>query len=333
MTDTTPDKTAVEVNEKNPDSTIDKQVQEDSTNNYGGKNDADIGQTVNFKVEIKVQKGAKNYVMHDVMSTGLTPNYDISIAGLTENVDYTVVKNPTDGCTFEIKFEQDYLNKITAETTLTVTYSAVLNENAKVGEAETNKAKLTWGDKSETVWEETKTYTWKINVYKYTMVKDADGNDSEKALANAEFILYKDVKNGESTTRYYAKATTVEGGYRFTEWTTDKAAATTFVTPDNGKFAIKGLDSDTYYLEETKAPAGYNVLKAPVKVVIDNEGKVTYGNDNTAAAPDVKVLNQTGTELPSTGGIGTTIFYVLGSVLVVAAGVLLVTKKRMDSKA
>ena len=57
------------------------------------------------------------------------------------------------------------------------------------------------------------------------------------------------------------------------------------------------------------------------------------GNDNTAAAPDVKVLNQTGTELPSTGGIGTTIFYVLGSVLVVAAGVLLVTKKRMDGKA
>ena len=93
------------------------------------------------------------------------------------------------------------------------------------------------------------------------------------------------------------------------------------------------MDSDTYYLEETKAPAGYNVLKAPVKVVIDNEGKVTYGNDNTAADPDVKVLNQTGTELPSTGGMGTTIFYVLGSVLVVAAGVLLVTKKRMDGKA
>lgn len=337
MTDTTPDKTAVEVNEKNPDSTIDKTVQEDSTGNYGGKNDADIGQTVNFQVTINVKKGAKNYVMHDQMTAGLTFNENsVNIAGLIKGTDYTVVTdNLGDGCTFHVVFTQAYLDTVTGDTQLTVEYSATLNENAKVGVAETNKAKLNWGDKSETVWKETETRTWEINVYKYTVIEaTAEGEkDTEKALANAEFILYKDVKNGESTTRYYAKATTVEGGYRFTEWTENKADATTFVTPDTGKFAIKGLDSDTYYLEETTAPAGYNVLKAPVKVVIDNEGKVTYGNDNTAAAPDIKVLNQTGTELPSTGGMGTTIFYVLGSVLVVAAGVLLVTKKRMDSKA
>ncbi len=139
--------------------------------------------------------------------------------------------------------------------------------------------------------------------------------------------------NDGTTTRYYATAAAIDGGYRFTEWTTEKTSATKLVTPDSGKFAIKGLDSDTYYLEETTAPAGYNTLKDPVKVVIASDGKVTYGKDGTAANPDVKVLNQSGTELPSTGGIGTTIFYVLGSVLVVAAGILLVTKKRMGSEA
>ena len=84
---------------------------------------------------------------------------------------------------------------------------------------------------------------------------------------------------------------------------------------------------------KTTAPAGYNVLKAPVKVVIDAEGNVTYGENSTTAAPDVKILNNAGAELPSTGGIGTTVFYVLGGVLVVCAGVLLITKRRMNKNA
>ena len=91
-----------------------------------------------------------------------------------------------------------------------------------------------------------------------------------------------------------------------------------------------------YYLEETKEPDGYNRLAAPIKVVIsatyDDAGTgaatVTY-NENDVANPDIKVLNQTGTELPSTGGIGTTIFYIVGSLLAVGAVILLVTKKRM----
>ena len=93
---------------------------------------------------------------------------------------------------------------------------------------------------------------------------------------------------------------------------------------------------------ETAAPAGYNKLVAPIKVTIDHEGNVNYATKTTAdgqygdgvsanATQGIKVLNQTGTELPSTGGMGTTIFYVLGSILVVAAVVLLVTKKRMSA--
>ena len=106
-------------------------------------------------------------------------------------------------------------------------------------------------------------------------------------------------------------------------------------TPADGKFAVSGLDADTYYLEETEAPAGYNKLKDPVEFVITatvdgttNVGTATvsYGTDSTGT---VKVENKTGAELPSTGGIGTTIFYVLGSILVLGAGVVLVVKKRM----
>lgn len=93
-----------------------------------------------------------------------------------------------------------------------------------------------------------------------------------------------------------------------------------------------------YYLEETKEPDGYNRLAAPIKVVIsatyDDAGTgaatVTY-NENDVANPDIKVLNQTGTELPSTGGMGTTLFYVVGGLLVAVAVVLLVTKKKMSA--
>lgn len=111
--------------------------------------------------------------------------------------------------------------------------------------------------------------------------------------------------------------------------------ATVFTTPENGTFTITGLDTGTYYLEEIKAPAGYNMLKEPIKIVITEEinqstnvgtATVTYNGTFTG---DVRVENQTGTELPSTGGIGTTIFYIVGSLLAVGAVILLVTKKRM----
>ena len=337
MTDTTPDKTAVEVEEKNPDSNIEKKVQEDSNDQYGGRNDADVGQTVNFKVAITVKKGAKNYVMHDQMTTGLTFNKDsVKIEGLTKGTDYTVVtENLGDGCTFHVVFAQAYLDTITGDTTLTVEYSAVLNDNAVAAKPETNKAQLTWGDNSHTEWVPTETYTWKIDVYKYTVVKATEGGaaDTEKALADAQFVLYKTVNN----VKYYA---VVDANNKITGWTTEgvkpkenadesKTYASVFTTPASGKFTITGLDSDTYYLEEIVAPAGYNLLKDPITVTVGNNGAVSYGNSSTG---EVKVLNNTGTELPSTGGIGTTIFYVLGGVLMAGAFVLLVVRKRMRTE-
>ena len=102
--------------------------------------------------------------------------------------------------------------------------------------------------------------------------------------------------------------------------------------------AVEGLDADTYYLEETKAPGGYNKLAGPVKVeifhTVTDEGAhmtntLKQGETGTKVAR-VEIENKSGTELPSTGGIGTTIFYVLGSILVIGAVVLLIAKKRMS---
>ena len=110
----------------------------------------------------------------------------------------------------------------------------------------------------------------------------------------------------------------------------DTNTVTEIETDATGKFTIKGLDSDIYYLTETAAPAGYNKLAGPITIVIGEDGKTSV--DNTVV-DEVKVLNQAGSELPETGGMGTTIFYVLGSILVLGAAVLLITKKRMNAAA
>ena len=147
-------------------------------------------------------------------------------------------------------------------------------------------------------------------------------------LAGAQFVLYKTVDKKN----LYAQA----ANGKITGWTDDQKYATVFETPGNGKFVIAGLDADTYYLEETKAPDGYNRLKEPVNVVItanSASGKtvtatITY---NETATGTVRIENQTGVELPSTGGIGTTVFYVIGGLLMGVAVVLLVTRKKMST--
>ncbi len=317
MIDTTPDKEAVEINEKNAKPCVDKTVKEDSTNTYGDANDAQIGDTVEFKTEIKVQKGAKNYVLHDVMDDGLTLNADsIKVVDIDAS-NYTVkTTGLEDGCTFEVAFAQTYLDTITEETTLTVTYTAVLNENASYTTGELNKTHLTWGDKSSTAEDSTTTTTHKFEVLKYDATDDTKAN-----LPGAVFELHK----GDAVVKLVPVAPSTEGAeitvYRVANGN-ETGAVTSFTTVASGNIVIDGVDSDTdYSLVETTAPAGFNLLKDPVEVEVGAENNLV-----------VDVPNQSGTELPSTGGIGTTIFYTLGGLLVVAAGILLITKKRMTKK-
>ena len=326
----------VVMEEKNEVPTNVKTVEEDSTGNYGEKNDADIGQTVNFKSIITAQPGAESYVFHDLMSAGLTYTGDAKIytdEAMTQELtpgNYMVNANPTDSDTFDITFTQDYLNTITAATKLYVKYSATLNENANVGnDGNPNESKLSYGEinkgtgkpGSTTPLSETKTYTWDVDVFKYTM-----NGETEKALAGATFTLSKNA-DGFNPIALVSEGNNV---YRV-EKTNETVTVTEITTDATGKFTIKGLDADTYYLTETAAPAGYNKLAAPVTIVIGENGVVNGTTEAPQGVDEVKVLNQSGTELPSTGGIGTTIFYIVGGVLVVGAVVLLVTKKRMNN--
>ena len=328
LTTTNPSAT---ISEKNKVPTNVKTAEEDSTGEYGSTNDAEIGQIVNFKSTITAQPGAKNYVFEDTMSPGLTYNKDARVytdEAMTEELaaaHYTVNLDPGEGKTFTITFTQNYLDTITAETKLYVKYSATLNKNAAVGLAgNSNKSTLKYGDSTNTKStpeSETITYTWDLDVLKF-------GNtDKTNVLENAQFVLLNKDKD--------KVAVVVDG--KLTGWTNIPAAGedgtitwpanTVLTTNDEGKIKIFGLDSNTYYLHEIKAPAGYNTLEKDVEVVITG---ATKGEDYKTVL--VKIQNLSGTELPSTGGMGTTIFYVLGSALVLGAVVLLVTKKRMSTK-
>ena len=338
---TTPGNPNPEIQEKNVAPVNVKTVEEDSkvgkegVDAWGSANDADIGQVVNFKSTITAQPGAENYVFHDKMSEGLTYKGDAKVytdETMTQELaaeNYTVNPTPDDNDTFDITFTQNYLNTITATTKLYVKYSATLNENAVIaGEGNPNESKLSYGEINETTGKpgsttpssETTTYTWDMDVLKY-----ANGDES-KVLKDAKFVLLNSAKDKVATivngkvTGWAAVPTASETGA--ITWPTN----TVLTTGENGKIEIDGLDADTYYLREVEAPAGYNKLAEDKKVTI------TGATDETTYTTVVtKINNQSGTELPSTGGIGTTIFYIVGGVLVVGAVVLLVTKKRMNN--
>ena len=177
--------------EKNKAPTNVKTVKEDSTGNYGSGNDADIGQTVNFKSTITLPKGSEKVVFHDTMSNGLTlDTTSIKVytdAAMTTELaagNYIVTTTGlTDGCTFEVSFTQTYLDSLTTTATVYVGYSATVNANAVIGgKGNPNTSKVDYGDENNTTTtpdSTTTTYTWSFDVLKY-------GNgDETKVLKDA----------------------------------------------------------------------------------------------------------------------------------------------------
>jgi fimbrial isopeptide formation D2 family protein/LPXTG-motif cell wall-anchored protein len=325
---TKPDAT---INEKNEVPDIDKKVA-DSEGNWVTENTAKIGDTVNYKVTITVQTANNRYVLHDTMSEGLTFNKDsVKVTVGTEEVattNYDVVTTGIGTETFNVKFKDEYIATLAAGTKIEVTYSAVVNAKAKVdSDKNTNEAHLVYGNKHETEKHETKTYLYEFDLIKFS-------GSTKKLLGGAQFKLYdaetggneiKLVKNEDDT---YRVATATETPVAYIE------------TVEGKTVKISGLDKKVYYLEETVPPAGYNGL--PQRVTVDlrtGSKKVTtdYLNDGTydeslaSSIGGVAVENNAGTTLPGTGGIGTTIFYVIGGGLMAAAAILLITKKRMEN--
>lgn len=323
----------VVIREKNEVPTLDKKVKDDA-GNWGDTNDSGIGKTVEFRVTIHAKKGAEKYVLHDKMSKGLSFNgiSKIDIIGkngdtigvmegddLKKALDASLKLNPSDGDTFDLDCKQTCLDFISDDVEIVVYYSAVVNEEALITPAEnTNDARLEYGDGHFTEWDQTKTYVYAFDLHKF-----AEGKEN---LAGARFALISE--NGVSVNLIKKD----DNNYRVAK-AGEAGAVTDFVTNENGMINISGLDAGEYALKELEAPSGYNKLDKPVKVVIKRKNEKADGEylviENDQEKPDHKVdiENLTGAVLPSTGGMGTTMFYIVGGFLIVCAFVTFIVRR------
>ena len=300
------------------------------------KESVDVGETVTYTITGKVPDatGFTSYIYKftDTMSEGLTFQKDIVVKiGDTDVTGAcTIIYTPSEDAAtgFELTIPvMDYQEQVGAA--ITVTYTAIVNEHA-VATVEHNKATLTYSNDptdytktTETPEDKETVYSAKIVIDKYA-ANTENPEDHSKKLEGAQFVLYKEV---EGVKQYYKW----NNETKVVEWVADKKDATVKTTDENGAASFDGVANGTYYLEEIAAPAGYNLLKDPVAVTVDGAKAIAAEADTSVLTPVAAIANNTGAVLPSTGGIGTTIFYVLGGLLVAGAAILLVTKKRMSN--
>ena len=321
-------------------------------------NDVSIGDTVTYTVSFKTSNyygagtNAKEIVSYTIEDT--LPEFlsNVTVTSIivdndgsdTTTNDRTTVTDQFADKKIVIDWYDEVNNKFLYDNgaTVTITYTAVVTDKAAIdGNGNTNKVTVTWTtkggdepgpDKVET--EET-IFTYAIALKKV--------NNKGVALPGAVFQF-----------PFYVKSTAdANGAYIYAGTTAGAGLTNQITTPDSGVIVVKGVKSGSYEITEVTAPAGYNKLTAPVTVqavktsststhttvYLDKDGNVVDVSAkeievkvdiDTIAATAVVVVNKAGTELPSTGGMGTTVFYVLGTVLVLGAVVLLVTKKRMS---
>ena len=321
-------------------------------------NDVSIGDTVTYTVSFKTSNyygagtEAKEIVSYTIEDT--LPEF-LSNVTVTSIIVDNDGNNATAGDQANVtaqfankKIVIDWYDEVNNKflydngATVTITYTAVVTDKAAIdGNGNTNKVTVTWTtkggdepgpDKVET--DET-IFTYAIALKKV--------NNKGNALPGAVFQF-----------PFYVKSTAdANGAYIYAGTTAGAGLTNQITTPDSGVIVVKGVKSGSYEITEVTAPAGYNKLTAPVTVqavktsststhttvYLDKDGNVVDVSAkeievkvdiDTIAATAVVVVNKAGTELPSTGGMGTTVFYVLGTVLVMGAVVLLVTKKRMS---
>ncbi len=311
----------VTIYEKNTAGDMKKEVKIDAVN-YGESNTASIGDTIEYKIVVTIGKGAETYTLTDLLDESLTLDVNsISVTAPNFTGFATVDTTATNDYTFKVVIEG---SKLAEDTEVTITYSAVLNEKAK--KVNNNKATLVYGNNNK-IEKETKTYTYELDLIKT--------DSSNVLLDGAEFKLYDAATGGneikviliDEANHIYRVATEAEKG------------AAVAITATNGKATIFGLGNGTYYLAETKQPEGYNILASRVEVKVENADnkartEVTE-NDKTVyveGSGGVHVINYNGTVLPTTGGLGTTLFIAIGSLVALMAAVVLVTNKRMANE-
>ena len=328
----------------NPDATV-KEKNDIPFTKSDDKESVEIGEIVEYDVRSKMPDATQfdtyDYVISDSMSNGLTYQNDVSVTigtsitvptkqstadpdepiyTLEDNPYFTYTKNANGfTMTFKVK-ECEAAGMNLAGSQIVLKYTAKVNENA-VATVEKNTATLTYSNdpkdstKHTTITEEETVYSAKVVIDKY-----ANGVETNK-LAGATFVLRK--QDSESNVLYYHYDTTTNE----VKWVATLDEADKMVTDDKGAATFKGLKDGNYALQEIAAPEGYNLLDHMVTVAIAGSN-----TDTTKLTSTKQIENNSGTLIPSTGGIGTTIFYVLGTILLLGAGVLLVAKRRMNAE-
>lgn len=327
----------VTISEKNDLPTLTKNI-EIKGHEYD-ENTANIGDTISFNIHVSIPKGTDKCILTDEMEglefTGSPHTNDgsayvldvVPVGGVKSGEDYIFTKTAKG---FTIEFTKKYLDSINDNDprSVFITYNAKLKNTAAMGNdgtANTNKAWLTYGDQNtESTPVTTRTYTYQFPVLKYT-----GSIDNPTYLSGAEFKLYSDYSckheikladAGQNIYRYFITGNDIEAN---------------IVTDSTGKFTIQGLAEGTYYLKETKAPHGYNKLENPITVELQKQpdgANFMLILQDGRQTDTINALNNSGSILPSTGGMGTTLIYLIGGALVLGSGFVLANKKRAKAK-
>ncbi len=352
---------AVTIQPKLDAPSLNKQILHNESNTWGNVGDNQIGDTVEFRTITTVPDTTNydeyTYVIHDTMSSGLTFNPNslsikIGESSTLASSYYTLNTTPGNGETFTVTV--DIMRAITAgvlhnDDQLVTYYTATLNQSALIYDVNPyhndNEAYLTYSNNPYD--NDSKGTTTKDKVYDWTFKMGVNKVDPKgDALTGAEFVLSESntlTKDAAGNiTNAIALINNNNGTYTVAP---SDYAGTTTITIQAGSAVIKGLDDATmYYLHETLAPDGYNALPAPQSFTItagyETAGNallagnptVTVGSNDPSTTLSTNVVNNTGSLLPSTGGMGTTIFYVVGGCLTVGAAILLITRKRMSNE-
>ena len=342
----------VSIDAKDETPQIDKViVNADDTDGNGTAQE--VGSTVEFQLNSKVPQmdgyTSYDYIITDTLSEGLTVVtdedgiIDVSITiGGTEYNSFDVAQT---GQTFTITFNSFISQKDNAGKPIVVTYSAIINEKALNRDKESNTVTLEYSNNPYDSTSHGETPGSTVYVYDFDIIVDKfTGNvDGGDRLAGAQFVLYKEVE-GAKQYYHYTEADGVSWiplADNAVDDAITEGTITVKTTNSTGAAAFEGLDAGTYYLKETAAPAGYNLAQDPITVVItaeyDEDGQLKTGEGSTTTVSNsgsgqygqtVSVENRAGATLPSTGGIGTTIFYAAGIVLMAGAVFFVVRRKR-----
>lgn len=306
------------------------------------KETANVGDTIHWEVKFTATNyddGEKvlNYTITDTLSPTGWAAIDInSIVVSVGGATITAYNKTGDVNGFEIEIpwvDGDGNFKYPATAEVKITYSATVLEGAAdakpAEQVNKNHVELDWSCNTDDNPEsETETEVYNLGFTK------VDGTNSSKTLPGAVFALYSD----EACTKpIYVKTNGAEGVYIVDKDATSENGSNSVVTPANGQVVIQGLDVGTYYLKETAAPAGYNMLTEAVEVKIEAANAVAMGDyvvnngiKNGETIGVLNIANNSGVELPSTGGQGTMLMITIGTMMAIAFAVLLITQKKMS---